>query len=171
MRKCSFDFDLLKPTDDEVYSVKSRRTESFHSAKVCQQQCPYTPLAGKFDTLTDDNQKAHAPDHGPNSYLGQQDEADFLCDPKECRHKHCDGLSGGNCDGHDDFVHKHFHPCHKSDCQMKSLEDQCMEQCQSCIDDCVSCQVDVSSLVNTPKDRDNKADESETLEQIIEISK
>ena len=71
MRKCSFDFDLLKPSDDEIYSVRSRRTESFHSAKVGQQQCPYTPLAGKFDTLTDNNQKAHVLDHSPNNFLGQ----------------------------------------------------------------------------------------------------
>ena len=135
MRKCSFDFDLLNPGVDECHSVKSHRSESCHSARACQQNCLYTPLAGKFATFSDDDQKMEIPQHSQKSAIGQENEADFLCDPMKCflcdpmkcKHKHCDGLSGGHCDGHEDFEQKHFHPCHNSDCEMKSLDDQCMK--------------------------------------------
>lgn len=41
---------------------------------------------------------------------------------------HCDGLSGGHCNGHEDLSPKHRHPCHDDNC-MKSLNSNCMEEC------------------------------------------
>ena len=81
---------------------------------------------------------------------------------------HCDGLDvGGHCNGHQE-VKPHRHPCHKkrlhrhchSDHSMHSLmqsgsihylggsgdlmDEYCSEQCQSCIDNCEECALDVS---------------------------
>ena len=152
MRKGSFDFEFINRESDDIKSVKSGRTnESCHSIKICQHRHPYTPHVDKFEMLSDLSQKADMLEFGHNRHLCHEYGAEFLRDPKKCNHTHCDGISGGHCDGHEDFHRKHFHPCHHIDCDMKSLDhNKCMKECQSCIDDCDSCQIDVS-FVNTTK--------------------
>ena len=98
------------------------------------------------------------------SCMSHEHEENFLLDQKQawlkqhdrcCDHEdngsccsddnHCDGLSGGHCNGHEDLEARHFHPCHDLECNMKSLGgDDCDAECQSCVDQCESCQLDVS---------------------------
>lgn len=138
--------------------MKSKETISCLSDRVCQHRHKHDHFLDHLKHVMKEKQDSGSYGREPGSFKAMSIESicqdcNFLVDHKQewlnkndrcCDHldkgyccsdlDHCDGLSGGHCNGHSDFEAKHRHPCHNAECDLKSLNNDCMEECQSCVE-------------------------------------
>ena len=125
----SYDFDFFKLDEQLNQSVKSRETESCVSAMLCRHQHKHDHfkdhikhvLKDRFETNVDGRlNQSHNHALASLSAISREEEMNFLLEqkkewlkkPDQCAEhaengsccsdfEHCDGVSGGHCNGHE----------------------------------------------------------------------